>query len=69
MVKNGDALRSLEIAVLRQEKSNLSNNMRIVEAMYKEAVLLGAFPLKDRLSGLEVDIRIARAVNSVSKTP
>jgi hypothetical protein len=39
----------------------------MVEALYKEAVALGAFPLKDSLEGLEVDIRIAKVINSVSK--
>jgi hypothetical protein len=38
-----------------------------VEALYKEAVALGAIPLKDPLEGLDVDLRIAKVVNSVSK--
>jgi hypothetical protein len=38
-----------------------------VEALYREAVALGVFPLQDSLEGLEVDIRIAKVVNSVSK--
>ena len=39
-----------------------------MEALYQEAVALGVFPLKDPLDGLEVDIRIAKVVNHVSKT-
>ena len=69
MIKNREAVRSLERAFLRKEKPEFSKNMRLVEALYKEAVVLGAFPLRDKLSGLDIDIKIARAINSVSKTP
>jgi len=69
LVKNGEAVRSLEKAILRKEKTDFSRNIRLVEAMHKEAVFLGAFPPQDKLSGLDIDIKIARAINSVSKTP
>jgi hypothetical protein len=59
----------LERAILRKEKADFSKNIRLIEALLKEAVSLGAFPLQDKLSGLEIDIKIARAINSVSKTP
>jgi hypothetical protein len=55
------------IEVLRNEKIGIKKKFKIVEALYKEAVALGVFPLKDSLEGLEVDIRIARGINSVSK--
>jgi hypothetical protein len=44
---------------------DISENFRIVEALYREAVALGVFPPKDPLEGIEVDIRVARAVNRV----
>jgi len=68
LIKNGEAVRSMEKAILRKEKTDLSKNIRILQALYKEAVFLGAFPPQDRLSGLDIDIKIARAINSVSKT-
>jgi hypothetical protein len=68
LIKNGEAVRSMEKAILRKEKADLSKNIRILQALYKEAVFLGAFPPQDRLSGLDIDIKIARAINSVSKT-
>jgi len=40
-----------------------------VEALYAEAVYLGIFSRLDPLDGLEVDIRIAKVINNVSKTP
>jgi hypothetical protein len=56
-----------EIELLRNEKLDLKNKFKILEALYKEAVALGVFPLRNSLEGLDVDIRIAKVVNSVSK--
>ena len=39
----------------------------IVDALYKEAVALGALPLKDPLEGIDIAIKIAWVVNNVSK--
>ncbi|MCM8786208.1 MAG: hypothetical protein NC827_01145 [Candidatus Omnitrophica bacterium] len=36
--------------------------------MYKEAVVFKIFPMKNPMEGLEKDIKIARVVNSVSKS-
>ncbi len=69
MVKNTEKLSKLETAIVRKEKPRLLKNLEIVEAMYKEALSLKVFPLKDPLDGIEVDLRIARIINSVSKTP
>jgi hypothetical protein len=60
--------REFETALLRKEKTDFKKNFRIVEALYKEAVALGVMPLKDPLEGLDVDLRVAEVVNSVSKT-
>jgi len=66
MITN-DEFRKFEIENLRKEKLDTRKKFKIVEALYKEAVALGVFPLKDSLEGLEVDIRIAKVINSVSK--
>lgn len=68
MIKNAEALRSFEKAILRKELPDFSRNLRLVEALYKEAVSLGLFPPQDELSGLDVDIKVAKVINSVSKT-
>jgi len=68
LIKNAKAVRSLEKAILRKERPDFSRNIRLVEALYKEAVSLGVFPPQDKLMGLEVDIKVARVINSVSKT-
>jgi hypothetical protein len=62
-----DEFRRFEIEILRNEKLDIRKKFKIVEALYKEAVALGVFPLKDSLEGLEVDIRIAKVINSVPK--
>jgi hypothetical protein len=67
LVIRQDEFQKFEFEILRNEKLDIKKKFKIVEALYKEAVALGVFPLKDSLEGLEVDIRIARRINSVSK--
>jgi hypothetical protein len=69
LIKNAEAVRRFERGILRKGKADFSRNIRLAEALLKEAVSLGAFPPQDKLSGLDVDIKIARVINSVSKTP
>ena len=68
MIKNVETVRNLEKAILQRELANYSRNIRLVEALYKEAVFLGVFPPQDKLSGLDIDIKITKVINSVSKT-
>lgn len=65
----GQEFAAFEEELIRREKPDLKRNLKIVEALFQEAVDLGVFPLKDPLEGLEVDIRIAKVINSVQKTP
>jgi len=58
-------LLNFEIDFLKKEKVDLVRNFQIVGALYKEAVTLGVIPLKNPLDGIEVDLKIARVVNSV----
>ena len=67
MIKKGE-FQKFERELVRKEKADIMKNLRIVSALYDEAVALGALPGKDPLEGLEVDIKIARVVNSVPKT-
>ncbi|MFN3533756.1 MAG: hypothetical protein ACK4WB_00020 [Desulfatiglandales bacterium] len=46
---------------------SFSENLRIFEALYREAVSLGVLPLKNSLEGIEVDIRIAKILNSLKR--
>lgn len=65
MIKNSEKLQKFEDELTRKEKVNIRQNFRLVEAMYEEAVSLGVFPLKDPLDGIEVDIKVAKVINSV----
>jgi hypothetical protein len=67
MIKNNE-FQKFEKEIVRKEKVDIMRNFRIEESLYNEAVSLGVIPLKNPLEGLEADIKIARVVNSVSKT-
>ncbi len=69
MIKNPDLLQKFEDEFTQREKADFLKNIRLVDAMYREAVSLGIFPLKDPLDGVETDIKIAEVINSVSSTP
>jgi hypothetical protein len=69
MIKNPDKFKKFEDTYLKKEDLDISRNFRIFDALFKEALALGIFPLKNPLEGLEVDIKIAKVVNSVSKSP
>ena len=67
MIKK-NAFKKFEMEFMKREKVDIMKNFQIVDGLYNEAVALGIFPLKNPLDGLEVDIKIARMINSVSKT-
>ncbi len=68
MVKNSSKLQAFEADRIRAEKVDVEQNLRILDALYEEAVMLGALPPKDPLEGIEVKIRIAKAVNRVQRS-
>jgi hypothetical protein len=67
MIKNSKKFYSFEDQFIRHRPQNLKKNWELLEAMYREASTLGAFPPRDPLEGLDLDIRIAKAINSVPK--
>ncbi len=68
MIKNREIVQKFEEELIRKEKVNLIRNFQIMDAMYKEARILGAIPMKDPLDGWVIDAKIALVVNYVSKT-
>jgi len=66
MIGKNNELQKFENEFIRKEKTDIMENFRIIEHMYYEAVALGVFPRKEKLEGLEIDIKIARVVNNVS---
>jgi len=67
MIRNYE-FQKFEMEILRKEKLDIKRNFKIAEALYHEAVVLGILPFKNPLDGIEVDLRIAREINRVSKT-
>lgn len=63
--KNKKFFLEFETDFLRKNKAGYEKNIRIVDSLYNEAVAIGAFPLRDPLEGIEVDLKIAKVVNSV----
>jgi hypothetical protein len=67
MIKNSRAIASFEDSLVRQSTADYRRNLKIMEALYREACSLGILPLKDRLDDIDTDIRLARVLN-VRKT-
>ena len=65
MIKNKILLKQFEQELVKKSKPDYHQNMEIFEGMYKEAVYLKAIPMIDPLEGIQVDIKIARVINSV----
>ncbi|OGP68684.1 MAG: hypothetical protein A2031_03770 [Deltaproteobacteria bacterium RBG_19FT_COMBO_43_11] len=68
MIKNGRLLKDFEDSFARQEGRIPSQKaFNIFSAMWQEAIILGVIPFKEPLAGIEVDINLARILNSCSK--
>jgi len=68
MVKNSSKLSTFEDDYKRRDKPDLLRNLQLVDQLYKEAKAISVFPPQDPLSGLDIDIKIAKVINSVPKT-
>jgi len=64
MIKN-NGFKKFEMEFVKKEKVNIVKNFHMVKALYNEAVTLGVIPLKNPLDGIEVDLKIAKVINSV----
>ncbi len=68
MVRRPDILRKFEDDFARNEgRIPYARAMKIVSSLWLEGKMLGIFPGKDPLTGIEVDIRLAKVLNSCSK--
>jgi hypothetical protein len=64
MIMNHEFLK-FEIEFVKKERLDIEKNFSLVGALYHEAVTLGVLPPKNPLDGIEVDLKIAKVVNSV----
>jgi len=65
MIRNSNKLNELYRKLDAEEKLSYTQALAIYEMLHKEAVALGAISSENILDGLEVDIKIARAINRV----
>jgi len=65
MIKDRDFWQSWQRKRGKTEEVDFFKNVRTYEEMYRWARKLGAFPPQDILEGIEIDIKVARIINSV----
>ena len=68
MIKHPEVFKKFEDDFIRDDgKLSFYSAMKLFTHMWNEALNLGAFPPKDPLEGIEVDIQIAKTLNSCLK--
>ena len=63
MIKDEKALKEFENELKRREIADFDRNLKVFEALHREARQLGRFPGDNVLEGIEVDIKMAKALN------
>jgi len=66
MVKNELKLNNFYQKLIEEENISYKEALSIYEALHKEAVSLGIINSENILDGLEVDLRIAKAINGLT---
>jgi hypothetical protein len=68
MIKNTESLRRYEENWISKQKLTYEQALNIIESMWEEGTCLGVLPPKDPMEGIDVDVRVARILNSCSKS-
>lgn len=63
MIRDARLFEEWESKWLAEHPLDLEAKLRLLDGMYELARQMGAFPPKDPLEGIDVDIRLARALN------
>jgi len=66
MVRNKHKLNEFYRKLIEEENISHKKALSIYEALHKEAVSLGIINSENILEGLEVDLRIAKAINGLT---
>jgi hypothetical protein len=69
MIKNPAILEAFEQNEIASNKADPVENMRIFEELHRFALKMGKFSSPDPLEGIEIKIRLAKILRSVSGTP
>jgi hypothetical protein len=67
MIKKPKALEKFEKKNIKKNNLTFKEKLEIYESLWAEALLMKVLPLKDPLEGIEIDIKIARILNSLHK--
>jgi len=66
MIRNKPKLDKFHRKLIKEENLSYKKALSIYEALHKEAVSLGIINSENILEGLEVDLRIAKAINGLT---
>lgn len=70
MIKNPDLLKKFEDDFIGDKgKLRFKQAMKLYSDMWNEGLKLGVLPPKEPMEGIEVDIKIAKVLNSCLKKP
>ena len=68
MVKNPDLVKKIEYAFIKEKgKLSFEHALKLFTSMWHEGINLGVLPPKEPLEGIDVDIKIAKVINSCLK--
>ncbi len=66
MIRNKPKLDKFHRKLIKEENISYKKALSIYEALHKEAISLGIINSENILEGLEVDLRIAKAINGLT---
>ena len=67
MIKNPKTLEKFEKIYIKETNLTFKEKLKIYENLWAEALFMKVLPSKDPLEGIEIDIKIARILNSLHK--
>jgi len=65
MIKHKDKLTKFYKNLLKKEHFSYKKALSVYESLYEEALSLGYINSKNILDGIEIDIKIAKTINSL----
>lgn len=69
MIKNQELLKKFENSLIRDEgKLPFEQSIKLFTSMWNQGVNLGVLPCSDSMEGIDVDIKIAKVLNSCLKS-
>lgn len=67
MIRNVHLFENMKNKFIAEQRLSYKQSLQIFEAMWDEAVKLGVLPFRDSSEGIDVDIKIAKTLNSCLK--